>query len=161
MSSTAYWAVLPPDIALRRLVIAGGVALLCAGLLLLAFLDVPLALRIAIAVLWGGMTAWRIVQLALAYRRHGTLRIGSGGAVEISRHDAGRVVGSAADANGNAKTVSGQLSHGSIVLRRLAWLRVVPAEGQPYVELLRGDDKAGERSDDWRRLQVICRHLAA
>jgi len=43
-----------------------------------------------------------------------------------------------------------------IVLSTFAWLKLKPAQGGTYCELLRGDSRANKQ---WRRLQVIWRHL--
>jgi len=50
------------------------------------------------------------------------------------------------------------LQTGSVVLRKFAWLRLRAANGDNFVELLRGDAR---QSQDWRRLQVIWRHIGA
>ena len=43
-----------------------------------------------------------------------------------------------------------------IVLSSFAWLKLKPANGSAYCELMRGDSR---RNEQWRRLQVIWRHL--
>lgn len=47
---------------------------------------------------------------------------------------------------------------GSVVLARLAWLRFETGKGAQAAELLRGDPR---KSQHWRRLQVIWRHIGA
>ncbi len=47
---------------------------------------------------------------------------------------------------------------GSIVLRRIAWLRFEAEDGRKFAELLRCK---GVQNESWRRLQVIWRHLGA
>jgi hypothetical protein len=54
--------------------------------------------------------------------------------------------------------VSGELLSGSIVHRRFAWIRVRSNCGLLITEFLRGDARA---SPEWRRLQVIWRHIGA
>ena len=50
------------------------------------------------------------------------------------------------------------LCAGSVVLARFAWLRFKTDEGRHCVELLRAKST---QIEDWRRLQVIWRHLGA
>jgi hypothetical protein len=47
------------------------------------------------------------------------------------------------------------LLSGSIVLKRLAWLRVQFTDGSEYGELLRGDPATDL---EWHRLQLLWRH---
>jgi hypothetical protein len=47
------------------------------------------------------------------------------------------------------------LLSGSMVLRRLAWLRVRFPDGSRYGELLRGEPS---KDPEWQRLQLIWRH---
>ncbi len=50
------------------------------------------------------------------------------------------------------------IGNGCVVMRKLAWLRLKPATGARYHELLRRNSL---ESEQWRRLQVIWRHLGA
>jgi hypothetical protein len=54
--------------------------------------------------------------------------------------------------------VPATLQRGSLVFTRLAWIRARSEDGQMYTELLSGDARA---SHEWRRLQVIWRHIGA
>ena len=144
MSSTEYWAELRPDSRLRRAVIASGFVLLILGLLMLLFVDWSPILRGLIGVSWGGLTALRLLQLARAYTQNGILRLGADGGVNIEATDGRRVAAA--------------LQPGSLVLQRYAWLRIAPEVGRPYAELLTGDPRENE---DWRRFQVIWRHIGA
>ena len=51
-----------------------------------------------------------------------------------------------------------ELLPGSVVTSGWAWLRLGEAGGPDYAELLRGDMR---QSHDWRRFQVIWRHIGA
>ncbi len=57
-------------------------------------------------------------------------------------------------ANGGWYTA--RLATGTVVLRRYAWIRCRMEPGRYCAELLRGNCR---KSDDWRRLQVIWRHI--
>ncbi len=50
------------------------------------------------------------------------------------------------------------LQTGSVLLRNYVWLRLRGANGRLYSELIRGDAR---KSQDWRRLQLIWRHIGA
>jgi hypothetical protein len=58
------------------------------------------------------------------------------------------------DARGNWQAA--RILAGTVVLRRLAWIRCRTGQGQRCAELLRGDSRL---SRDWRRLQVIWQHI--
>jgi hypothetical protein len=60
------------------------------------------------------------------------------------------------DQGGNWRSV--QLLPGSVVLAGLAWIRYETRGGVRSAELLRGSRR---ESHDWRRLQVIWRHIGA
>lgn len=47
---------------------------------------------------------------------------------------------------------------GSVLLRDIGWLRFRTADGRRHAELVRRNTA---QSEDWRRLQVIWRHLGA
>ena len=63
----------------------------------------------------------------------------------------GNIAGITADGRAECLT----LLSGSLVLRRLAWLRVQFPDGSGYGELLRGDPA---RDPEWHRLQLIWRY---
>ena len=66
--------------------------------------------------------------------------------------------GEAAVLNNDGEWLPGALQTGSVLLRRLGWLRIRGASGQVFLELIRGNAR---QSHDWRRLQVIWRHIGA
>jgi hypothetical protein len=51
-----------------------------------------------------------------------------------------------------------QRQSGSVLLGRVGWIRLRDHRGVVFGELLTGDGRA---SPDWRRLQVIWRHIGA
>jgi hypothetical protein len=91
---------------------------------------------------WLAMTGVELRDIAAGYKRFTKIRIDDGGVVALQ------------DAGGS--WVPARLLHGSIVLPRLAWLRLRAANGCRYGELLRCDPR---QSEAWRRLQVLWRHL--
>jgi hypothetical protein len=125
-------------------VLASGAFLFLAGLALVPFVAVAPVLKIALAVAWAGLCGREWWVLRRAYASGGVLRIASGGQVERQRRD--------------GTWEPAKLCAGSVVLPRIAWLRVAPRSGPPYAELVR---PGSDRSEDWRRLQVIWRHIGA
>jgi hypothetical protein len=120
-------------------------ALLCiVGVLLILRLPVTAGCKSAIAVFWLALNAYEWFSYRLAYARAGILRIDAGGRVERHGDDGAWQVHA--------------LRAGSVVLPRLAWLRLSAPGGLRYSELLCGDAR---ESDDWRRFQVIWRHVGA
>lgn len=144
MSLHAYSAELHPEPRLRRLVLGSGIALFIVGLLLISRLPVAAAYQSAIAVIWLGICTYEWLSLRRAYARSGILRIDAEGRIECR--------------NGDGAWRAHGLRSGSIVLARFAWLRLAAADGLRYAELLCGDAR---ESDDWRRFQVIWRHVGA
>ena len=143
-ASTSYSAELAPDSRLRRIVLLGGAAMCPAGLVLALLLAVATPLKAAVAITWILLCGDQWLALWRGYATGGTLRIAAGGRAERQRRD------------GTWEPVS--LCAGSIVLPRIAWLRVAPRGGRPYAELVCA---ANRGSEDWRRLQVIWRHIGA
>ncbi len=144
MSLHAYSAELHPEPRLRRLVQGSGLLLFLLGLLLTVQLPVAAGYKSLVAVFWLALSVYEWLSNRLAYARSGILRIDAEGRIE-RRNGAG------------AWQVHG-LRSGSVVLPRLAWLRLTADDGLRYAELLCGDAR---ESNDWRRFQVIWRHVGA
>ena len=148
MSSTAYFAEIRPDALLRRIVLASGLALALAGLPLILILRVPLEIRIIGSIVWLGSAASELARLRRAWNSCQAMRFFADGTIEV--------------------LIPGQiwqpasLLPGGVLLRQLGWIRlsVTLPTGQKLVlgEFLRGN---GRESPDWRRLQVIWRHIGA
>lgn len=144
MSSTTFLAELHPDPRLRRMVLGSGLLLGIAGVPVIAMLGIDTSGKALLAVAWLAVFAWQWWGLRCAYARNGILRV---------------------DAEGRARCRLGggdweplEILPGSIVTRRWAWLRLGRADAPGYAELLRGEAR---QSEDWRRFQVIWRHIGA
>ena len=144
MSLRTYSAELRPDRRLRRLVLASGVLLFLAGLLLVIGLPLAAVYKSLVGISWLALCAYEWLSNRRAYARFGILRIDAEGRVERRCSDGTWQVHA--------------LRSGSVVLARLAWLRLVATDGLRYAELVRGDSR---ESIDWRRFQVIWRHVGA
>ena len=129
---------------LRRLVIIAGLSAAIGGLVMILTLPVPLLWRAGGAILWLLLSTHELRVIARAQERCQRIRIEHDGTVWVF------------DPNGCC--LAATLAGGSIVLRNLAWLRFEAQNGQRFAELLRGN---GPKNKDWRRLQVIWRHLGA
>lgn len=144
MSSSAYSAFLTPESRLRKSVLLVSVVLIGAGTLLLATLSAPPLVRGFACVVWCLAGIRNIVRLAQNFARVAAIRLYPDGAAELL------------DADHEPRPA--MLADGSVVLRNWAWLRLRRDDGGSVAELLRGD---GRKDHDWRRLQVIWRHVGA
>ena len=144
MSSTAYSAELHPESNLRQLVLASGALLGVLGIVMLNLISVSTMPRVFLGLAWLLLTGRELWHCRVAYSRNSILRISGCGGAEVLGPE------------GNWQPVD--LCAGSIVLPRMAWLRISAASGLKYAELLRGNSR---ESEQWRRFQVIWRHVGA
>jgi hypothetical protein len=114
------------------------------GIVLILILPLHPALRAAGCLIW---VIW-------AYREISRLQRGFDQCIEIRIHASGDVE----IADDNADWSPASLLPGSLVLGKLGWLRLQTLDGRTIVEPVRGDTRRGQ---DWRRLQVIWRHVGA
>ena len=144
MSSNAYSAELSPDPALRRVVQWSAAVLALVGAGVIAGLEAPPAMRIAgIAVWMASMTA-QLRALRQGWSQCLAFRVGADGAVAVLRPD--------------GEWSTGRLEPDGVLLRRWGWIRLRAGSGRPFAELVRGSCR---QSREWRRLQVIWRHVGA
>ncbi len=144
MSSTSYSAKLTPDPWLRIVVLISGRVLYATGIVLLLILPFHPALRGAACLAWAISGYWELRCLDSSFRQCIAIRLHASGAVEI--------------ADDNADWSPANLLPGSLVLRTVGWLRLQTVDGRTIVEPVRGDARKGQ---DWRRLQIIWRHVGA
>ena len=144
LSSNTYSACLKPDPWLRILVVTSGRCLAAAGLLLILTLDLAALLRAVASFAWLIVLRFEIERVRLGFRAIVAIRVSTGGEVAVLNTD--------------QEWVPCVLLTGSMVLQNLAWLRLKTATGHTVVDLLRGDAR---RCNEWRRLQVIWRHIGA
>ena len=148
MSSTAYFAEIRPDPALRRVVLASGAALALAGIPLIVTLPMRPEFRAAAVIVWLALAVHELARSRRGWIVCHALRFSADGTVDVLMPGQ------------NWQRAS--LMSGGILLRRLGWIRlaVMLPTGRKIVlgEFLRGDCR---QSVDWRRLQVIWRHVGA
>ena len=142
LSLAEFSTELHPEPLLRRIVLASGTVMLGAGLMVIAAMSATAAVRGLVALAWLLLACRQL----WAQARHNALvrriRIYADGSVEF------------AVAGGHWHPAT--LASGSIVLERLAWLRLDVGNAAPSGELLAGNSR---KNKDWRRLQMIWRHL--
>jgi len=141
MLSSTYSAEIRLDRRLRRVVLISGLglALTGAGLILLLPLGLPARLLAFLGwFCWSGrelLTYWR------AYGRWSVCKLAADGEIELI---------------GREECCTATVAPGSIVLSEVAWLRIRAENGDIWGELVAGKQR---ESKDWRRFQVIFRHL--
>ena len=124
--------------------IIAGVAATVFGFLMILALPVAPLWRVFGAVLWLLASSREMLVIAKGHKRCQHIRIEHNGDMQITAPD-----GCCSPAT---------LRAGSVVLSRIAWLRFESQNGQQFAELMRGKCR---KNKDWRRLQVIWRHLGA
>jgi len=129
---------------LRRLVAGSGVLLGFTGILVILQLPIDLWVRLIACCLWAATSAYEYHQLRRGWAECCALRFSGEGEITLlgvdgAWHPACRV-------------------SGSVLLRRVGWIRLRGHSGVVFGELLSGHDR---ESPDWRRLQVIWRHVGA
>lgn len=144
MSSNAYSARLTPDRRLRRLVLASGALLGAGGCAAAAVLPVPVSARAGLALVWLLLAGLELVSTARGFGRCTGIRIAADGTVEVR--------------DARDRRIAAELIPGSVVTARFAWLRLAGADGSRFAEPMTGECR---KSEEWRRLQVIWRHIGA
>jgi hypothetical protein len=144
MSSNLYSATLTPDPWLRIVVLTSGRLLQAAGIAIVLTLPLAIEFRVLGLLLWVALSVAELRRCERAYDCCSCIRLRCDGSVEVR--------------NGDDEWLPGSLATGSLVLASHGWLRIRLDDGSEIDELLRGDAR---RSHDWRRLQVIWRHIGA
>ncbi|MDX1404276.1 MAG: hypothetical protein R3192_07060 [Woeseiaceae bacterium] len=129
---------------LRALVFAWGVVAASAGAVILLRLPIASYLKPGLALLWLLECARELWALRRGGRRLCELRLAAGGEV------------SGISPRGDVLPL--ELLPGSMLLRRLGWLRLRFADGLTHGELFTGDAR---QDPEWHRLQLIWRQRAA
>ena len=144
MPSTAYSAELRPDRPLRRFVLWSGAVLGGLGLIAVFSLPLPVAWRAVTATAWTAAFALELARMHRAWQDCFAVRLRADGSASALGRD------------GRWQPVT--LLADGVLLRRWGWIRFRTAPGRVFAEPVRG---ACRDSHDWRRLQVIWRHVGA
>ena len=107
-------------------------------------LSLPVAgfLRAVSVFVWCAIVGAELGFISSAHKRFTRIRISCGGECELRNKDG----------EWEAAIIAG----GCVVWSQLAWLRLQLPSGRCHLELVSGDVR---ESEQWRRLQVIWRHL--
>ncbi len=109
------------------------------GFVLLMRLPLPVPVRVLLIALWLYTGLRQLGRHSRGMQRVKAIRLLEGEATVIDRQ-------------GRQSPV--RIMSGSVVLPRLAWLRLKCPDGLEYCELLRGD---ATQNEQWRRLQILWR----
>jgi len=112
------------------------------GATIILSLPVNAPLRTVGVFCWCLTAGVEMLQISILHKRYSRVRVFADGRVELR------------DSDGCWKP--GSIGRGSVVLPKVAWLDLRLVGGGRYRALLRGD---ASESEQWRRLQVIGRHL--
>jgi len=112
------------------------------GFVLILMLPVHTLVLLLGSAAWLLVSAYELREIRRGFARCRRLRVTADGGILLL------------DSSGDWQP--GRLLPGSILLRRIGWLRVTDSKGLINVELLRGNCR---ESHDWRRFQVIWRHI--
>ncbi|MDH3620751.1 MAG: hypothetical protein OER91_07660 [Gammaproteobacteria bacterium] len=141
---TAYSAEITPDPVLRRIVLRSGFLLGVAACLLILMLPAAWWVRGVLSIAWMATSWLEIRRLRRAWRACHRLRFSAAGDIEVLEAD--------------GQWYAASWIPGSVLLPGAGWIRLRNRHGASFGEFLRGDAR---RSADWRRLQVIWRHVGA
>jgi hypothetical protein len=127
---------------LRRLLACACLLSYLLGMLMIFSLPIGQIISALGAALWTLLAVTEWLLISSAHKRTQRIRIHCDGAAELL------------DQHGEWQAAT--ICRECIVLSTLAWLKLKPQRGGRYFELVRGDRRKNEQ---WRRLQVIWRHL--
>ncbi len=140
MSSREFEVALEPDRRLRCLLSMTAVLAWSCGLWLTAGLDISLPWRVSGGLLWTADVGYGMWRLVRGQQRLERIVVSSGGTLAAVSSDGSRD--------------SLVLLTGSVVYRRIAWLRFRYSDGRQHAELLMGNPA---RDHGWHGLQLIWR----
>ena len=143
MSSNTYSAQIAVDERLRAVVLLVGLALALLGAILIAWLPASMAGRALGLIAWFFWSGRELLTYWKVYGRWSGLRVAADGTIEVQ---------------GGGGHAAARVLPGSLVLAELAWLRIRADNGDQWGELIAGNHR---ESEEWRRFQVIFRHLNA
>ena len=140
MSSTVFGVVLRTEQTGRKIVCLSGIGLMLTGMVLILSLPFSTSWRIVLLLIWLTDCSLTFSRLAIAWRQVTAIRLDIAGSVHTEAPD--------------GSLVQTTLESGSVVCRRVAWLRFRLADGRPHGELLLA---SGTEALTWHRFQLIWR----
>ena len=142
MSSVAYEARLRANNTLRQIVLVSGGVLSLSGAIVILNWPFNFAWRAGMTLAWFAFSCRELAVLRRAYMAFSYMDVGMHGAITLGRY--------------SKSPVSAELLPGSVLLSHVGWLRLQAADGTRFAELVAGNPR---KNKDWRRMQVIWRHL--
>jgi hypothetical protein len=140
VSSTEFAVELTADPRCRHVVFASGLLLAVIGTILLAATPLDPLARIFLLVIWLGDCGWTLRRLHQGWHMLDRVRLSTSGAVQVRY--------------GDRPPVAVALLTGTVVTRRVAWLRFARTGGPPRAELFLA---SGSERLVWQRFQLIWR----
>lgn len=144
MSSNVFSAELPLEPALQRIVIVSGASMGLCGQLMVWLMPIAAQWRLLACVACLAVVAFELYRMAQAWRCYSCARLNHDGTAELR--------------NADGHWQPAELLPGCLLLRRIAWMRLRTRDGASVTALFRGHCR---HTADWRRLQVIWRHIGA
>ena len=144
MSSSRYCSTIRPENRLRSVVLGLGFLLFAVGSGTILTLPLAVHWRAAMLLLWVAIAAVETALLLRAYCRYACYRLYADGTIEMTTRAGDHRLG--------------RFAAGSVILPGIAWLRIRPAVGPAWGELIAGNSR---KNKEWRRLQVVCRLVGA
>ena len=142
MSSRVYVAEIRTSRALRRVVTGSALACSLLGFLCLQLLPLALPWRASAGLIWLAICAVELRRFRRPYITFSHMRFHAGGKVELLAH--------------SQAVARATILPGSVLLGGAGWIRRGSDEAGSSAELVSGKT---QESKQWRRLQVIWRHL--
>jgi len=141
MSSSTYSAEIRPHKRLRRIVLLSGLIFSLIGVIVIVLLPISVAGKAIAAAGWFCWTGRELLTYWQVYGRWNGYSLSADAEVRVF---------------GSGENCTAKVLPGSIVLAEVAWLRLQAENGDKWGELLAGNHR---KSEEWRRFQVIFRHL--
>ncbi|MBT8091541.1 MAG: hypothetical protein KJN77_00790 [Gammaproteobacteria bacterium] len=129
---------------MQRIVLWSGALIGVIGLFFILLLPIGPAWRLLGCVTSLVMISSELYGLRQAFASYSLVRLAHDGTARLLDRD--------------GQWQSAELLPGSLLLRHYGWLRLQPRNGRRFAALFRGHCR---HSADWRRLQVIWRHVGA
>ncbi len=143
-SFTAYSATLRAEPALRRRVLGSGAAFAVTGVVIAGSMPGGFWVTGPAVLAWAVWVGAEFTLALCAFRSSRAFTLLADGSLEVELPDGSRRLG--------------HVAPGGLQLARWAWLRVRlpgrPGWGEPL-------SMGGQDREQWRRFQVICRHMSA
>lgn len=144
MSSNVFSAELPLVPAMQHIVVVSGASMGLLGQLMVWLMPIAAQWRLLACVTCLAVVASELYRLRRAWRSYSCARLIHDGTAELL--------------NADGQWQPAELLPGCLLLRRIGWMRLRTGDGVCFAALFRGHCR---HAADWRRLQVIWRHIGA